>query len=60
LLTARVTDKAKPGVPVALSIWWKKLSGDGKNINELTSQSLTDMGQAPTFYDCRVQVERVD
>ena len=30
----------------------------GKNANELTSQSLTDIGRAPTFYDVRVELER--
>ncbi len=39
-----------------LGIWWRKLGHDGKNVNELTSQRLTDMGNAPTFYDCAVQV----
>ena len=57
LLKARVTDRARRGVVVALSVWWKKLARDGKNANELTSQVLTDIGGAPTFYDCRVQVE---
>jgi hypothetical protein len=33
-----------------------KLGTDGKNVNELTSQKLTDMGRAPVFYDCAVQV----
>jgi anaerobic selenocysteine-containing dehydrogenase len=57
-LRARVTDRARPGVVVGLSVWWKKLSRDGKNANELTSSdTLTDMGRAPTFYDCLVQVE---
>jgi anaerobic selenocysteine-containing dehydrogenase len=54
----RVTDKAREGLVVALSIWWKKLATDGKNANEVTSQRLTDMGRAPTFYDTLVQVER--
>ena len=58
LLKARVTDRARTGVVVALSIWWKKLARDGKNVNELTSQVLTDLGAAPTFFDCRVEVER--
>ena len=53
---ARVTDRARPGCVVALSIWWKKLARDGKNANELTGQSLTDIGRAPTFYDCLVDV----
>jgi anaerobic selenocysteine-containing dehydrogenase len=57
-LRARVTDRARPGLVVALSIWWKKLAADGKNANELTSQALTDIGRAPTFYDCLVEVER--
>ncbi len=57
-LRARVTDRARPGVVVGLSVWWKKLARDGKNANELTSSdTLTDMGRAPIFYDCLVQVE---
>jgi anaerobic selenocysteine-containing dehydrogenase len=57
-LKARVTDRARPGVVVALSIWWRKLASDGRNANELTHQRLTDLGRAPTFYDCLVQVRR--
>ncbi|MGE5622371.1 MAG: molybdopterin-containing oxidoreductase family protein [Bacillota bacterium] len=55
---ARVTDRARPGLVVGLSIWWKKFAADGKNANEVTSQRLTDMGNAPTFYDVLVQVEK--
>ena len=55
---ARVTDKARAGLVVGLSVWWKKLASDGKNVNEVTSQRLTDMGRAPTFYDTLVQVEK--
>jgi anaerobic selenocysteine-containing dehydrogenase len=59
-LRARVTDRARRGVVVGLSVWWKKLARDGKNANELTSSdTLTDMGRAPTFYDCLVQVEAI-
>ena len=56
---ARVTEKAREGVVVGLSIWWKKLAPDGKNANEVTSQQLTDLGRAPTFYDCLVEVAPV-
>jgi anaerobic selenocysteine-containing dehydrogenase len=56
-LAARVTERARPGCVVALSIWWKKLARDGRNANELTSPALTDIGRAPTFYDCLVEVE---
>lgn len=57
LARARVTDRARRGLVVGLSIWWKKLAPDGKNANELTSQRLTDLGRAPVFYDCLVEVE---
>jgi anaerobic selenocysteine-containing dehydrogenase len=60
LLRCRVTERARPGVVVALSIWWKKLARDGKNANELTSQAVTDMGNGPTFYDCLVEVAPAD
>ncbi len=56
---ARVSNNPRKGLVVALSIWWKKLAADGKNVNELTSQRLTDMGRAPTFYDVLVQIEKV-
>jgi anaerobic selenocysteine-containing dehydrogenase len=59
VLTARVTDKARPGVVVALSVWWRKLSPDGTNANMVTSQALTDMGRAATFYDALVEVEKL-
>ena len=53
---ARVGEKAREGVVVALSVWWKKLSGDGRNANEVTSQALSDIGGGATFYDCLVEV----
>ncbi len=55
---ARVSDRARPGVVAALSVWWKKLSPDGRNANEVTSQAIADMGGAATFYDCLVEIER--
>ena len=58
LATARVTDRARPGVVVAPSIWWRKLAPGGENANAVTSQALTDLGRAATFYDCLVEVER--
>jgi anaerobic selenocysteine-containing dehydrogenase len=56
--TAHISDRARAGVVNGLGIWWRKLGLDGTNVNELTSQKLTDMGRGPTFYDCVVQVER--
>ena len=56
--TARVNQRARAGVVNGLGVWWRKLGLDGSNVNELTHQRLTDMGRAPAFYDCAVQVER--
>jgi anaerobic selenocysteine-containing dehydrogenase len=54
--TARVGERAREGVVVAPSIWWQKLSPDGRNANAVTSQALTDLGAGATFYDCLVEV----
>jgi anaerobic selenocysteine-containing dehydrogenase len=59
LLTAVVTDRVRQGLVVVPSLWWRKRAPDGKNANELTSQALTDLGPAPTFYDCLVEVAPV-
>ena len=56
---ARVSEKSRHGVVVALSVWWKKLTSDGTNANDVTSQGLTDLGAAATFYDVLVEVETV-
>jgi len=56
LASARVTDRARPGVVVAPSVWWRKLAPGGENANAVTSQALTDLGRAATFYDCLVEV----
>jgi anaerobic selenocysteine-containing dehydrogenase len=54
---ASVSDRARPGVVNGLGIWWRKMGLGGTNVNELTHQRLTDIGRAPAFYDCLVQVE---
>jgi anaerobic selenocysteine-containing dehydrogenase len=53
---ARVSARARPGVVNGLGIWWRKLGLAGTNVNQLTSQRLTDLGRAPVFYDCLVEV----
>jgi len=53
---ARLNDRARLGVVNGLGIWWRKLGLNGTNVNELTSQNLTDLGRAPVFYDCLVEV----
>jgi len=53
---AVVSDRVRPGVVVAPSVWWGKLTADGKNANETTSQAVTDLGGGATFFDNRVEV----
>ncbi|MBA4177629.1 MAG: molybdopterin oxidoreductase [Leptothrix sp. (in: Bacteria)] len=53
---AAVSARARPGVVNGLGIWWRKMGLNGTNVNELTHQRLTDLGRAPTFYDCLVEV----
>ncbi|MEJ6006473.1 molybdopterin-dependent oxidoreductase [Paucibacter sp. AS339] len=54
----RVSPRARPGVVNGLGVWWRKLGPRGSNVNEVTQQGLTDIGSAPTFYDCLVEVEQ--
>jgi len=53
---AVVTDRVRPGVISAPSVWWAKLTEDGTNANHTTSQALTDLGGGATFYDNQVEV----
>ena len=55
---ADVSRRARPGVVNGLGVWWRKLGLAGTNVNQLTSQHLTDMGRGPVFYDCLVEVEK--
>ena len=57
-LRARVNGAVQPGV-VAATLNWAKLSPDGNNVNVLTSEKLTDMGNSATFYSVLVEVEKV-
>lgn len=57
MLLARVDGSVQRGV-VASSLNWAKLSQEGKNVNVLTSERLTDIGGGATFYSTLVEVER--
>ena len=56
---ASLNGRARLGLVVGLGIWWRKQGANGTNVNELTHQKLTDIGRAPCFYDCAVQVQRI-
>ena len=53
---AEVSTRARPGVVHGLGVWWRKFGLNGTNVNQLTSQHLTDLGQGAVFYDCLVEV----
>jgi anaerobic selenocysteine-containing dehydrogenase len=55
VLQARVDGAVPPGV-VAARLDWARFSPGGGNINALTSEKLTDMGNAATFYSVCVEV----
>jgi anaerobic selenocysteine-containing dehydrogenase len=57
---AVVSARARPGVVNGLGVWWRKLGAAGTNVNELTHQRLTDIGRAPSFYDCLVEVQATE
>jgi anaerobic selenocysteine-containing dehydrogenase len=56
LLKARVDGAVQSGV-VAARLDWAKLNDQEKNINVLTSEKLTDLGNSATFYSVLVEVE---
>jgi anaerobic selenocysteine-containing dehydrogenase len=55
---ASVGSTVRPGVVVAPSIWWHKLTGGRGNANLTTSTRLTDFGGGATFFDNLVEVTR--
>lgn len=55
-LTALLNPHLPAGV-VAARLDWAKLHAQGGNVNALTSERLTDIGAAPTFYSTLVEVE---
>jgi anaerobic selenocysteine-containing dehydrogenase len=56
VLKARVDGKVQPGV-VSAQLNWAKLTPGSRNINVLTSEKLTDLGNSATFYSVLVEVE---
>ena len=57
-LRARVDGAVQAGV-VSARLNWAKLSPGSRNINVLTSEKLTDLGNSATFYSVLVEVEPV-
>jgi|HubBroStandDraft_1064217.scaffolds.fasta_scaffold03157_2 molybdopterin guanine dinucleotide-containing S/N-oxide reductase-like protein len=56
-LTAMLNSDLPAGV-VAAKFDWSKLHPDGGNVNQLTSERLTDIGAGATFYSTLVEVAK--
>ncbi|HTW79121.1 MAG TPA: molybdopterin-dependent oxidoreductase [Terracidiphilus sp.] len=57
----RLTAMLNPNLPagvVAAKLDWAKLHPDGANVNQLTSERLTDIGAGATFYSALVEVTK--
>jgi anaerobic selenocysteine-containing dehydrogenase len=55
-LRARVDGAVQPGV-VSARLNWAKLTPGSRNVNVLTSEKLSDLGNSATFYSVLVEVE---
>jgi anaerobic selenocysteine-containing dehydrogenase len=58
-LKARVDGAVQPGV-VSTTLNWAKLTPGFRNINVLTSEKLSDLGNSATFYSVLVEVESAE
>jgi anaerobic selenocysteine-containing dehydrogenase len=57
---ARVSERTLPGVVVAPLGYWRKLSRSASTVNAVSSSTLADLGNAPTFSDTLVEVALVE
>ena len=58
-LRAVVSENVKPGVAWSPSLWWHRDSPNARNVNVLTSDRLTDMGEGSTFHTNLIQFARM-
>ena len=54
---AKLSDAPMPGTVVLEGTWWERRAPDGKGINWLTGEHLTDMGAGSTFHSNAVRLE---
>ncbi|SEI85162.1 Anaerobic selenocysteine-containing dehydrogenase [Deinococcus reticulitermitis] len=52
----RVSDVGQPGLAVLEGTWWGLSAPDGRSVNALTAQTLTDLGGGSTFHNTRVRL----
>ncbi|MFD2767047.1 molybdopterin-containing oxidoreductase family protein [Micromonospora eburnea] len=59
LAAVAVDDATRPGLAFTYKAYWARLSPGRATVNAVTAVRDTDLGGAPTFHDCRVEVEPV-
>ncbi|UBV42766.1 molybdopterin oxidoreductase family protein [Deinococcus taeanensis] len=52
----KLSEATQPGTAVVEGTWWGLSAPDGRSINELTAQTLTDLGGGSTFHNTRVRL----
>ncbi|WP_262285289.1 molybdopterin-dependent oxidoreductase [Micromonospora sp. MA102] len=59
LAAVAVDGATRPGLAFTYKAYWARLSPGRATVNAVTAVRDTDLGEAPTFHDCRVEVEPV-
>jgi anaerobic selenocysteine-containing dehydrogenase len=60
-MRARLSDHAvRPGVVATATLWWSRLSPDGRNANWTTSDALSDYGNGASFHGNLVDVRKAE
>ncbi|MET7970146.1 molybdopterin-dependent oxidoreductase [Micromonospora sp. NPDC005305] len=59
LAAVAVDEATRPGLAFTYKAYWARLSPGRATVNAVTAVRDTDLGEAPTFHDCRVEVEPV-
>ncbi|WBC15561.1 molybdopterin-dependent oxidoreductase [Micromonospora sp. WMMA1998] len=59
LAAVAVDEATRPGVAFTYKAYWARLSPGRSTVNAVTAVRDTDLGEAPTFHDCRVEVDPV-
>ncbi len=55
-MIVHASERVSPGVLLSYAVRWNA-DGNGKNVNQLTSQTLSDYGGGSTFYNTRVNMK---
>lgn len=57
ILRVEVTENIRPSVVSVDTVWWPKFHQGTRNVNQLVSDDLTDVGKGPVYQESLVQIE---